>query len=355
MTDFDYLDTMNSLLQNKGGTDMNMNQWISECINTEIKKAIPVLSFPAIQMMNITVKDLINSSEKQAEAMKVIADTYPTAASVSFMDLSVEAEAFGSEIVVTDEEVPTVIGSIVDEDTDPDTLSIPEVGAGRTGLYLDAIKQVTSTITDRPVFAGMIGPFSLAGRLMDVNEVMILCYEEPELVKAVLEKCTTFLTEYALAFKAAGANGIVMAEPLAGLLQPELLNEFSTHYVRQIVDAVQDEEFIVIYHNCGSSVVKGAESVAATGAKAFHFGNAIQMEEILPLMPADVIVMGNVDPAGEIRMGTPESVRAKTLEILAACSQYPNFVISTGCDVPPMAPLENIQAFFDAVQEYYEQ
>ncbi|MBS7172993.1 uroporphyrinogen decarboxylase family protein [Blautia caecimuris] len=33
--------------------------------------------------------------------------------------------------------------------------------------------------------------------------------------------------------------------------------------------------------------------------------------------------------------------------------KYPNFVISSGCDIPPAAPLENIQAFFDAVKEYY--
>ena len=100
-------------------------------------------------------------------------------------------------------------------------------------------------------------------------------------------------------------------------------------------------------------MVKAADAVIATGAKAFHFGNAIQMEDILPLMPKDVIVMGNVDPAGEIRLGTPGSVRAKTLAVLEACSAYPNFVISTGCDVPPMAPYENIQAFFDAVDEFY--
>ena len=43
-------------------------------------------------------------------------------------------------------------------------------------------------ISDRPVLAGCIGPFSLAGRLMDVSEIMILCYEEPELVHAVLGK-----------------------------------------------------------------------------------------------------------------------------------------------------------------------
>lgn len=72
---------------------------------------------------------------------------------------------------------------------------MPEVGAGRTGLYVESIRKVMDEITDCPVFAGMIGPFSLAGRLMDVNEVMILCYEEPELVKAVLEKCTKFLID----------------------------------------------------------------------------------------------------------------------------------------------------------------
>ncbi len=332
---------------------MDMNAWVSETIAAEKKQALPVLSFPAIQKMGITVKELIGSTDKQAQAMKVIADAFPTAASVSFMDLSVEAEAFGSQIVVTDEEVPTVVGSIVDEDSDPDDLAVPAVGAGRTNLYIEAIRTVMDEVTDRPVFAGMIGPFSLAGRLMDVNEVMILCYEEPELVKAVLEKCTEFLTKYAQAFKDAGANGVVIAEPLAGLLPPDLLGEFSTPYVSQIVDAVQDSSFLVIYHNCGSSVVKAADAVIATGAKAFHFGNAIQMEDILPLMPKDVIVMGNVDPAGEIRLGTPESVRAKTLEVLEACSAYPNFVISTGCDVPPMAPYENIQAFFDAVDEFY--
>ena len=49
--------------------------------------------------MGITVAELINSSDKQAEGMKIIADSCPTAASVSLMDLSLEAEAFGSTIV----------------------------------------------------------------------------------------------------------------------------------------------------------------------------------------------------------------------------------------------------------------
>ena len=78
------------------------------------------------------------------------------------------------------------------------------------------------------------------------------------------------------------------------------------------------------------------------------------MADIVPLMPEDALVMGNVDPAGEIRNGTPESVREATLSVLGACAKYPNFVISTGCDVPPMSPWGNINAFFAAVEEFYD-
>ena len=333
---------------------MDMKKWAAEQIAAERKKPLPVLSFPAVQMMGCTVAELIASPELQAEAMRLVAGRVDAAASVSFMDLSVEAEAFGSQVRVTDDEVPTVIGSVVDEDSDPDDLAVPAVGDGRTGLYVQAIREVAPKISDRPVFAGVIGPFSLAGRLADVSEVMILLYEEPELVHAVLEKCTEFICAYAAAFKEAGADGVVMAEPLAGLLSPELMAEFSTPYARRVVDAVQDGSFAVVYHNCGPSVSKAPEAVAAVGAMGYHFGNASDMAEMLGLMPSDVLVMGNVDPAGQIRNGTPESVREATLALMESCSKYPNFVPSTGCDVPPMSPWENIDAFFAAVDEFYD-
>ena len=63
--------------------------------------------------------------------------------------------------------------------------------------------------------------------------------------------------------------------------------------------------------------------------------------------------MGNVDPAGVLRMGTPDLVREKTLELLKSCSNYENFVVSSGCDIPPMTPWENLDAFFGTVKEYY--
>lgn len=279
---------------------MNMKQWLEDLKNAPCKKALPVLSFPCIRLMGISVRELIADSDLQAKGMKLVADRVDAAASVSMMDLSVEAGAFGARIQVSDDEVPTVVGALVTDEEAAQALAVPAVGAGRTGKYVQAIEKACKLITDRPVFAGIIGPFSLAG-----------------------------------------------------LLSPDMAQEFSEPYVRQIVEAVQDDNFLVIYHNCGDNTVRMIDSILRTGSAAYHFGNSISMKEMLEKVPQDIVVMGNVDPAAQLRNGTPESVRAETLSILRECGSHSNFVISSGCDIPPASPWENIDAFFAAVEEYY--
>lgn len=332
----------------------NMMEWVDNTLAAEKKQGFLVLSFPAIQKMGITVKELIASSDLQAQAMKIVADATPEAtASVSMMDLSLEAEAFGSTVHFSDDEVPTVTGSIINSEEDADALQVPEIGAGRTQIYIDAIEKAVKLIDDRPVFAGVIGPFSLAGRLMDVSEAMIYCYDEPDMVHTVLEKVSEFIIKYINAYKAVGANGVLVAEPLAGLLSPSLEEEFSCEYMKKIVEATQTDDFLVAYHNCGNCTVQQINSIAQNGCRVLHFGNAIDMADIMPKIPADIVAMGNIDPAGQFRNGTPESVREETLNLMEKCASYPNFVPSSGCDIPPLSNWDNVQAFFDALNEFY--
>lgn len=333
----------------------DMKAWRQALLEAPHKKPMPVLSFPAVQLMGITVKDLISSSDHQAKAMALIAQHTDASASVSLMDLSVEAEAFGATIRVSDDEVPTVTGMLVHDEDEAAALAVPQVGAARTGLYVEAIRKACDLITDRPVLAGMIGPYSLAARLRDVSEIMMDSYDDPDMVHVLLQKSTEFLISYAKAYKEAGANGIVIAEPVAGLLSPDLAAEFSAPYVKKIVDAVQDDSFLIVYHNCGGAVVAQLSSILSIGASAYHFGNAIDMLDVLQKVPDDTICMGNIDPAGEFRGGTPDSMREATLSLLKKCSGYKNFVLSSGCDIPPLSKWENIDAFFAAAQEYAAQ
>lgn len=332
---------------------MNMYEWVDSLNRCGEKKSMPVLTFPSVQLMNVSVRELIADSELQAKGMQAIAERVDALACVSYMDLSVEAEAFGSKIQVFDAEVPTVVDALVTDRESAEALQVPAVYSGRTGLYIEAMNKVTKVVDDKPVFAGMIGPYSLAGRLVDVSQAMIYCMKEPETLKIVLDKATDFLIEYAKEYKKTGANGIVMAEPLAGLLSPKLEAKFSAPYVKKIVDAVQDENFIIVYHNCGNATVKMVDSISSNGCKVFHFGNAINMKEMLEKFPSDKIVMGNIAPADQFFSGTPETMKKAVFDLLEECSCYPNFVISSGCDIPPMSKWENIDTYFASIKEFY--
>ncbi len=327
----------------------NIKKLLEKAAISDKKQALPILSFPAAQKMGVTVEELVKDSELQARAIETVARSTDTIAAISLMDLSVEAEAFGAEVRFAPDEVPAVIGQLVSDEAGADALAVPSLEAGRASVCVEGIRLATERIKDKPVLAGMIGPFSLAGRLMDVTEIMYLCFDEPETVEKVLEKATEYLVSYANAFKKAGASGIVMAEPLAGIMSPAMAEEFSVPYVKRIIDAVQDEDFSVIYHNCGNAVLGMLEGILSQGADAYHFGNALDMADVLEKAPGDVICMGNIDPVSQFAEGTPESMREAVNTLLDKCAKYSNFVISSGCDIPHHARWENINTFFEAV------
>lgn len=285
--------------------------------------------------------------------MEKIASRCPVGASVNMMDLSVEAETLGAEIRFSDDEIPTVTKGIIDNIGAAADITLPPIGTARTGIYIEGVRLAKQRIKDIPVFCGVIGPYSLAGRIYDMTALMMDCFDEPESVKLLLEKCSEYITAYIAAFKAAGADGVIMAEPAAGLLSPDLCEEFSSSFIRKIISETVDDDFLFCYHNCGGGTVDMAESIASLNADIYHFGNAIELEKIIPLMPAESIVMGNINPV-LFRNSTPADIRSHTREIFGKCSKFENFMLSSGCDIPAHAKWENIDEYFRTVCELYK-
>jgi len=93
------------------------------------------------------------------------------------------------------------------------------------------------------------------------------------------------------------------------------------------------------------------EGMYGTGAKGFHFGNAVDMATICEKMPQDVLVFGNIAPADLFGKG-PDEIKKMSAELLEATKDYPHFVFSTGCDIPPEVKLENIDAMIEALKEF---
>ena len=333
---------------------INMKEWIADIIARKEVMALPVMTPPGIEQNGHTVKEAVSNGRVHAEAVISLARQYSSVAAATIMDLTTEAEAFGAEITFSDEAVPAVSGRLLSDVASISQLQVPSLSAGRIPAYLKANLIAAREIQDRPLLAGCIGPFSLAGRLYDMSEIMVLIYENPEAAHVLLTKCADFIEKYCMALKQTGANGVLMAEPAAGLLSNEDCMVFSSDYVKRIVDHVQDEHFIIVLHNCGNTG-HCTKAMVTTGAAAYHFGNKCQMEEVIKEVPPTALAMGNIDPVSIFKDGLPEQMREAVTDLLERMKNYPNFVLSSGCDTPPHTPMANIEAFFQALEEWNRQ
>jgi uroporphyrinogen decarboxylase len=140
-----------------------------------------------------------------------------------------------------------------------------------------------------------------------------------------------------------------MAEPAAGLLSPRGLSAHSSVYVKRIAAAVEDGHFALILHNCAARLLH-LPAILETGLASFHFGAPMDLPAALGKVGPDVVLCGNLDPAGVFCQRTPAEVTARAADLLARTAAHRNYVLSSGCDVPASAPLASLDAFYAAVK-----
>ena len=312
--------------------------------------AMPIAVYPGVALTHAKVREVTHNPEAQFQAQAALQSRYHTPFVLSAMDLSAEAEAFGCALHESDEEVPSVTGRLVTSMAEAEALPVPKPGHKRTLVYLDTVARLRRHYPQLLVLGGCIGPFSLAARLAGVSEAMELLATEPDLMHLLLQKSTEFLRSYLQAFHTAGADGVVMAEPAAGLLSPRMMKEFSCAYIRQLVASLPSPAFALIYHNCAAKLMH-LPVLWETGVQTFHFGAPMDIPAALSQAPGGVVVCGNLDPTAVFVQANPTEVAQKTRDLLAATQTFRNFVLSSGCDVPARAPLANLDAFFQAVDE----
>ena len=175
---------------------MNIYKLLKTVAESDKKRALPILSFPAAQKLNVSVEDLVKNSFLQAKAMEVISTHTDTIAAVSLMDLSFEAEAFGADIRFSEDEVPALVGQLVSDEDEANALKVPSLEAGRAfegaGISCGcssidgAIDKVTADIglipnelTDRTT---ILGNAALSGAIR-----VLLCPEEKQKLEGISE------------------------------------------------------------------------------------------------------------------------------------------------------------------------
>jgi len=326
---------------------MTFNQLV---LNSSGRLALPIATYPALALTGVKVSDIVTNPQAQYDAQAALRQRHHSPFALSAMDLSAEAEAFGCTIAMSDSEIPTVTGRLVTSLEQAEQLAVPQPGDRRTSVYLEAVRRLSKLSGEPFVFSGCIGPFSLAARLVGVSEAMELTIADPELMHTLLGKSAAFLTAYLQAFRAAGAHGVIMAEPAAGLLSPRALSAFSSAYVRRIAAEAGGDSFSIVLHNCAAKLLH-LPAILESGLQAFHFGAPMDLAGALNQVPPEVVLCGNLDPTGVFVQLPPSAVAARAAQLLSATTMHRNFVISSGCDLPPTTPLANVDALYEALNQ----
>jgi len=94
-----------------------------------------------------------------------------------------------------------------------------------------------------------------------------------------------------------------------------------------------------------------AESgVAALSLDSIEF--RVDLAQAAEKVPKDVAVIGNISPTRVLKDGSVETVRDAVTILLKRMKPYKNFILSTGCDVPPQTPIENLTVFMQTAREF---
>ncbi len=218
--------------------------------------------------------------------------------------------------------------------------------------FIDSIRdEIINKLSADSCISEEYGPGFFGMDTNDMNKCLMMTIRDKSYLHQLLDKCCEWLSKRIDEYKKAGANGVFIAEPTAGLLSPDACDEFSSVYIKKLVELYQDDYFFLILHDCGR-VTKSVKSMCATGCKGLHFGNGVNMKDIMPQVDSDILAFGNLDPSSVFFMGTPEYVYEKTTSLLEEMKPYPNFVLSSGCDLAPTVNEENIRAYFAACNDF---
>ncbi len=317
---------------------------------------LPIGINGGLSLTPYTIDQIVHNSACQAETALAGQQYFQSEILQTGMDLSVEAEAFGAAIRFSRDEVPTVIGRLVTTTEEITALQIPFVGTKRTAICLETGRLLSESSRHsqkkQPVLGGVCGPFSLASRLFGVSQTLEISLLQPNFLQQLLEKTTCFLTDYIHAFRENGCQGVIMAEPSAGLLSPHGMSKFSSLYIRQIMQAVETPDFTLIVHNCGAKSAH-LKALKEIGARVYHFGKPMDMFQALKTLGPETAVGGNLDPTEVFFSGSTHEILSKTKALLETTQNFPNFFLSSGCDIPPGTPPENLKIVFDLLNTNY--
>jgi len=201
-----------------------------------------------------------------------------------------------------------------------------------------------------PVFAFVPGPFTTASMLTGLDEFLTDLVLSPDRASALLDLASRASVPLFDALMVAGALPVIV-EPLASgsVISRETFVEFVLPRLRWEVDYLHRFDLDVLLHVCGETA-REVEALGDTGADLLSL-DRIELDRASEAVGSRCRLVGNVATTVLLE-GSRRDVRDEVERAVRLGRDNPKgFVVSTGCEVPPGTPDENVKAFVETVKE----
>ncbi len=262
--------------------------------------------------------------------------------------LTVEAEAFGCQLELHEHFYPQVLTRPLENQSDLSLLSdLDPASSGRMPLVLEGLTRLRARAGDDSfVVAMVVSPFLVATELRGMTALFMDFISDPPFVEALMERVTDGIARYVQAILRSGSCDAIMFENAGAtrdLVGPHHVTQYITPYHRRLLAVArrEDPDALLIEHNCSETPYFEEILSSDIDAVSFAHGNIQACRQIARI--------GNVDHSQTVLNGTPEDVFAEARAVIENARGAP-FCLSTGCEIPFKAPIENIQALAHAAQ-----
>ena len=307
----------------------------------------------AIEEIGCKFQDLHGDAAKMAQAGASSYRLFGYEGAVVPFDLCVEAEALGCEMNPYDNVqqllYPTIKEKIIHSEEEITTFPIPEdlLDRGRIDVVCEAIRLLKKDVGQEiAIGTYLLGPFTLAGQLMDLNDLFKLSFKKPDKINHMLDRLADVQIAIGKKYYEAGADYITVREMGAttDILSPKAFDKVIAPHLKKIFAGLPGNN---ILHICGgtNTVIKIMNNCGAAAL-------SIEIKNDMAKTRADIgpepLVFGQVDAYNVLVSGQVDDVVKAVLASLDAGVD----AVWPSCDIWPTAPVENLKAMVETVKKH---
>lgn len=286
-------------------------------------------------------------------------DRYDLDAAILFSDILTVPDAMGLGLYFVDGEGPKFERPLRDEKAVMD-LKVPELDSLQ--YVFDAVTQIRTALNGRVPLIGFTGsPWTLAcymvegGGSDDFRTVKAMLYNRPDLMHHILQTNAITVAAYLNAQIDAGAQAVMMFDTWGGALADGIYQQFSLHYMREVMKQVKTEKDGVRIPSIVFTKGGGLwlNDIANVGADAVGLDWTVNLATARAQVGERVALQGNLDPT--ILFAQPEQIRAEVAKVLASFGKHApgsGHVFNLGHGISQFTPPEAVSVMVDAVHEF---